>query len=123
MPLNERRVPTVQTRITFRILHRDVPLRTVLLVGGWALLLLLAGSWFRLPLRGWLFLVPASLFVLLPALLWKPRGLLPEEWLRRKVRTLWVPRRMVWRPLRLEDEEERPYGVAVRPLSFEEDKS
>lgn len=120
MPLQKRRVPTIKTRITFRVMNRDVPMRTILVVGGSALLVLLIGAWVRPPLLSWLVILPVAIVFVLVALRVRPRGMLPEEWLRRKALTIWVPRRMVWAPRSVEETPETISGVAVRPLFFEE---
>lgn len=120
MPLNQRRVPTIKTRISWSILNRSVPMRTILVVAGAAVFLMLVGAWFRPPLQMWFVMVPVVLGLAVLALSWKPRGLPPEEYLRRKMVTLWVPKRMAWAPRGAEDEETEIAGVAVRPLVFDE---
>lgn len=120
MPLNQRRVPTIKTRIGWNILNRNVPMRTMLVVVGGAMLLLLVGAWFRPPLGAWFVIVPVVFGFVALALRWRPRGLTPEEYLRRKLVTFWVPRRMSWAPRGTEEAETETSGIAVQPLSFDE---
>lgn len=120
MPVNARRVPTIRTRISWNILNRNVPMRTIMVVVGAAVLLMLIGAWLQPPLQLWFIIAPVVLGIAALALSWKPRGLPPEEYLRRKLTTLWVPRRMAWAPRGAEEEVTEVAGIAVQPLVFDE---
>lgn len=122
MSLLDRRVPMMETRVTLRVGSRDVPLRVVIIVGGSVLLVMFIGSLLRLPRLLWLGLAVVAVIFIIVALRWKPWGLHPEEWLRRRFLSLWVPRAMAWRPRGLEAPAPEIRGRAVTPLFGREEE-
>ncbi len=121
MPL-DRRVPTLQAKITVRWANRDVPIRTILVVVAVVVPLLLVAAWLRPSREVFAGLLALGLLLGGLGLKWRPNGLLPEEWIRRKVMGLWVPKTMVWAPRAEEAIREEVTGVAVRPLFDEEEE-